>query len=367
MKKRKVFIISAVMVLAAGGILFRVMKGMEKPVGYETRPAVSVETPEIGDIVLYTDLTGTVEPQSRAAVMPKIGGEVLEVYFQAGDQVQEGQALCRIDSDVLTSLRLQMESAKMAADKAARESARIEPLYAEGYVSQPAMEQVRDGAASARLAYESAKHQYDQQSEYTTVTASISGTVEARNVEPHDYVSPEKEICVISSGTQSMIKFGITEKIRYNLAVGDVVSIMKNGIDYSGRVTEVSSMVSPSNGLYDVKAVVARAQGLASGTKVKLTVVMDRAKGVITVPVDAVNYMGGQPFVYCYVDGRAEKTMIESGIYDSERMEVKSGLEPDNQVITSWSNELVDGAEVLWVERQQIEGQQVEVQQEAGE
>ena len=39
--------------------------------------------------------------------------------------------------------------------------------------------------------------------------------------------------------------------------------------------------------------------------------------------------------------------MIDAGIYDAERMEVKSGLSPEDQVITTWSNELNDGAEVL--------------------
>lgn len=357
MKKSKGLILGAVIVLAAGGILFRVVRGLEKPAEYETRPTVSAEAPGTGDIILYTDLTGTVEPQSRAAVMPKIGGEVLEVYFQAGDQVQAGQELCKIDSDALTSLKLQMESAKVAADEAEREYARIEPLYVGGYVSQQSMEQARDGAASARLAYQSAKHQYDLQLEYTTVTASISGTVETRNVEPHDHVSTATEICVISAGGQVQVKFGVTEKTRSNLAVGDAVAITKNGTDYSGRMTEIGSMVNPSTGLYDVKAEVSRAEGLTNGTKVKLTVVMDRALDVMTVPVDAVNYAAGEPFVYCYEDGAAKKTMIESGIYDSERMEVKSGLEPDSQVITSWSNELVDGAEVLLDEAQQEAGE----------
>lgn len=357
MKKKNVVILGAVIVLVAGGIFLRVVKGMEKPAEYETRPAVSAEIPRTGDIVLYTDLTGMVEPQSRAAIMPKIGGEVLEVYFQAGDQVQAGQALCRIDSDALTSLKLQMESAKVAADEAAREYARIEPLYAGGDVSQQSIEQARDGATSARLAYESAKHQYDLQVEYTTVTASISGTVESRNVELHDHVSPEKEICVISAGGQAQVKFGITEKIRTNLEVGDSVSITKNGTEYSGQVTEIGSRVNPSTGLYNVIAEVIQAQGLASGSKVKLTMVMDRAEGVMTVPVDAVNYAGSQPFVYCYVDGRAYKTMIESGIHDSDRTEVKSGLEPDSQVITSWSNELMDQAEVLLNETPQEAGE----------
>lgn len=357
MKKKTILIAGAVVLLAAGGILFRVIKGMEKPAEYETRPTVSAEAPQTGDIVLYTDLTGTVEPQSRAAVMPKIGGEVLEVYFQAGDQVQAGQALLKIDSDALTSLKLQMESAKVAADEAAREYGRIEPLYAGGYASQQSMEQARDGAESARLAYEAAKHQYDLQLEYTSVTAPISGTVETRNVEPHDHVSTGTEVCVISAGDQVQVEFGVTEKTRSNLAAGDTVAISKNGTDYSGRVTEIGSMVIPSTGLYDVKAEVDRADGLTSGTRVKLTAVLDQARGVMTVPVDAVNYAAGQPFVYCYEDGVAKKTMILGGIYDSQRMEVKSGLQPDSQVITSWSNELVDGANVLLEEAQQEAGE----------
>ena len=54
MKKKTILIAGAVVLLAAGGIFFRVMKGMEKPVEYETRPTVSAEVPQTGDIVLYT-------------------------------------------------------------------------------------------------------------------------------------------------------------------------------------------------------------------------------------------------------------------------------------------------------------------------
>ena len=125
---------------------------------------------------------------------------------------------------------------------------------------------------------------------------------------------------MISAGDQVQVEFGVTEKTRSNLAAGDTVAISKNGTDYSGRVTEIGSMVNPSTGLYDVKAEVDRADGLTSGTRVKLTAVLDQARGVMTVPVDAVNYAAGQPFVYCYEDGVAKKTMILGGIYDSQRM-----------------------------------------------
>lgn len=345
--KSKKLITGAAVILVAAGTIFMVLRGREKPVEYEARPIVSTEQPGKNSIILYTDLTGTIEPQSRAGVQPKIAGEVLEVYFQAGDQVEAGQALCKIDSDVLTSLKLQMDAASVSANEAARELARVEPLYAGGYISQQAIDQARDAAKSARLAYESAKNQYDLQLEYTTVTAPINGVVEARNVEPHDHVSPDTEICAISGSDQLQVKFGITEKTLKNLAVTDTIEITKNGSDYQGIVTEIGSMVNPTTGLYDVKAAIHQADGLTTGAKVKLSVVMDRTENAMTVPVDAVNYDNGAPFVYCYQDGIAHKTMIESGIYDSEKMEVKSGLEQDSQIITSWSNELMDGSGVL--------------------
>ena len=51
MKKKTILIAGAVVLLAAGGIFFRVMKGMEKPAEYETRPTVSAEA------VSYTHLS----------------------------------------------------------------------------------------------------------------------------------------------------------------------------------------------------------------------------------------------------------------------------------------------------------------------
>ena len=351
---RKSTIIGGVIVVALVGLIaFRFLKPQEKAQQFETRPTVRVENPENADIVLYTDLTGTVEPQSKASVQPKIGGEVLEVYFQAGEQVTEGQVLCKIDSDALTALKLQMEAAQVALNDANNALSRTQALFASGGVSQQALEQAQSGAQNARISYESAKNQYDLQVEYTQVKAPISGVIESRNIEPHDHVSDGMEICVISGKDQLQLNFGITEKTHGNLSTGDSITVEKNGLTYEGTVTEIGSMVNSATGLYDAKAYISQAQGLTTGSRVKLTVVMDRTLGALTVPVDAVSYEGGVPYVYCYEDGTAVQTEIETGIYDSERMEILSGLTADSQVITSWSNELVDGAEVLIAEDQE--------------
>ena len=82
---------------------------------------------------------------------------------------------------------------------------RTQALFADGFVSQEAMEQAQNSAQNAKISYESAKNQYDLQVKYTTVTAPIDGVIESRSVEPHDHVSPAGEICTISGASQLQV------------------------------------------------------------------------------------------------------------------------------------------------------------------
>lgn len=351
-EKKTILTVGVILAVLAVFMCFR-LRGKEEE-RYETRPTVEVETPQRQSIILYTDLTGQVEPLSKAHIMPKMGGEVLEVCVQAGDRVEKGAVICRIDSDALTSLKLQVDAASVSYRNAQKTLNRIKALYAAGDVSTETMEQAEDAEESARIALESAKTQYELQLEYTTVLAPIAGVVESRSVEPHDHVNTETEVCVISGSDELQINFGITEKILQNIALGDVVKIEKNGTEYKGTVTEIGTMVNSATGLYDVKAQVSNSEGLTTGSRVKLTVVLDQAENVLTIPVDVVSYDNGTPFVYCNENGVAVKTIVESGIYDSQRMEIKSGLTENSQVIVTWSNELADQEEILVEEEQTV-------------
>lgn len=347
MKKKKRIILWIAAIFAVGGLVGTVVMRRKPDSSYESRPTVSAVQPERGDIVLYTELSGLVESQSSASVQPKISGNVLEVNFRSGDFVEAGQILLSIESDALTALRLQVESAAVAAKEAAASRERVGALFAGGYVSQQEMEQVQNAEQNARIAYEMAKNQYELQLGYTTVTAPISGIIESRTVDPHDYVEPGSVVCVISGGDGLEVKFGITERSLSNLSIGDPILVEKNGTSYKGIVTEMGTMVNHISGLYDVKAAIHESEGLTIGSRVKLTVVMERAEHVLTVPLDAVDYDGGVPFVYCYEEGVARKKEFQAGIYDSEKMEVKSGLPEGCRVIVTWSNELMDMQEVL--------------------
>mgnify|MGYP006981794574 FL=1 len=122
--------------------------------------------------------------------------------------------------------------------------------------------------------------------------------------------------------------------------------IEKNGKEYQGSITEISSMIDAATGLFKIKASVENGDALPTGSVVSLYVVSERASQVMCIPVDAIYYSGGDSYVYTYSGGVVRRLPVEVGIYDSVQAQILSGLDMTDQVITTWSSELVDGAEV---------------------
>ena len=105
-------------------------------------------------------------------------------------------------------------------------------------------------------------------------------------------------------------------------------------------------MVDDATGLFKIEAQLADADDAATGSTVKLTVTTGKAENVMTIPVDAVYYSGGKAYVYLYEDGKAKKASIEVGINDDDYVEVTDGLSADDLVVSTWSNNLYEGADI---------------------
>jgi len=344
MSKKTIFAAAAVIVVAVGAFVGHSYLTPESVPEAVAPPVIRAEQPSTGDIELFRSMTGTIEPADSVYVIPKAAGEITAVYVKTGDYVEEGQLLCEIDTKQVDAARLQMEAAEVALKDAKTNLDRMRVLYGSGDISAQAYEQVESGAKSAQIQYDSAKLAYDYQMEFSSITATISGKIESSSMEVHDMASQGSPLCVISSEGTKIVNFAVTEAILDNVKEGDQIRIEKGGSDYTGVVTEVSTMVDAATGLFKVKASVANGDALANGSSVKLYVTSDKAAGVMTVPVDSVYYDNGNPYVYTFDNGTVHKKDVETGISDSEKMEVLSGLAAGDFVITTWSPELYEGA-----------------------
>ena len=367
MKKRNVILCTAagvVVVAAAAGVI--VMKGKSSGGGMQggmggpgggpggmggmqqesQSTVVRAKEPGTGSIYLTTELTGTVEPDDVVHVYAKASGDITAVYVKAGDTVTKGQVLFTIDTEQVANAKNSVDSAQINLQKAQSDLARMQILYDGGDLSEQEYEQYTNAVKTAQLQYNSAKTSYDQQVSYSSVTAPISGKVESCSAEVYDRANMNGELCVISGEGEKKVTFYVTQRMLENLAVGDTLTVEKSGKTYDAVINEINTMVDDATGLFKIEAQLADADDAATGSTVKLTVTTGKAENVMTIPVDAVYYSGGKAYVYLYEDGKAKKASIEVGINDDDYVEVTDGLSADDLVVSTWSNNLYEGADI---------------------
>lgn len=307
---------------------------------------VKAENPRIGSLEKITSLAGTVEPADVVYVYARAGGDVTSVLVKAGDTVQAGQLLCTIDTEQVDSAKNSMDAAAISLSEAQSTLNRMQLLYQGGDISDQEWEQYQNNVKSARLQYESAKLAYEKQVEYSSITAPIGGKIESCDLEVYDRVNQSDQLCVISGQGNKRVSFYVTENVVRNLNQGDKMTIEGNETSYDGVISDISTMVDESNGLFKIKADLAEIDSVATGSVVKVKVVSERSDNVMTVPVDAIYYDGGVGNVYVYEDGTIHKKEVEVGLYDSEIAEIRSGLTADELVVSTWSSQLYEGSTV---------------------
>ena len=118
----------------------------------------------------------------------------------------------------------------------------MKALYESGDISAQAYEQAVSGLSMAKLQYDSAKLNYDTQSENTVVTAPIAGVLEQFGVQVHDMSAGGSVAGVVSGAGGKTLTFNVSERVMKGLNIGDPVTVEKNGTDYSGAISEIGSM-----------------------------------------------------------------------------------------------------------------------------
>lgn len=199
------------------------------------------------------------------------------------------------------------------------------------------------GAEGAKLGIESAEYQLDMY----TLTAPIDGIIEAVNVKEHDFASPQSPAFVISNKNTMTVTFSVSEGIRSTLRVGQKIKVDRNGKLYDAVITEIGSMVDQTTGLFMIKSCVSTPDdSLLTGSSVKVTAETYSQADALLIPYDAVYYDNSQPYVYVAENGKAKRKDVETGIFDMDTITVLSGLSTEDTLITSWSANLREGAEV---------------------
>ena len=269
------------------------------------------------------------------------GGDLESLTDANVDAAKAGYDQAQIAFDQVDSQLSQLETQRDSL-KAQKETAEGTLDITQSETYNETVASLQAGLAQAQVGLDSAAY---QQSLYT-LTAPISGTVESVGLTKNGMASASSIAFTISNKNTMQVTFYVTEDVRDEFTAGQAVTVSRGSSTYGGTITEIGNAVDMQKGLFKVKATIYDMPDLASGVTASITTTCHSAKDVIVIPCDAVYYENGDAYVFVARDGTAVKTPVETGIYDDQNIAITSGLIEGQQVITTWSANLIDGCAI---------------------
>ena len=331
-------------------IVRRIMKPKEEVEG-KALPTVTCISMEKGDIAVKEDLLGEISAKEQFRLLSKISGEVLEIDKENGSEVKKGERIALLDNQKqVDAAKYSLEQAKVQAEVARDSRDRLATLKESGDISVQDFEAADAQAKAAEAQLKAAKLNYDTQVEFSEITAPSDGILQNSILVKGAFIPQGTQLATLMGAGAQQVLFSVTEELVKNLSVGQSIMLEKGKESYPGTITEISSVLLPETGLFPVKAEVENTD-FPEGSKAKISLTKDSRSGVNTLPLNVLYYENGEAFVYVFEgtdgnEGLLRKKKVELGLSDEESAEILSGLSDRDKVVSSWNNEMFDGAKV---------------------
>jgi RND family efflux transporter MFP subunit len=305
---------------------------------------------------------GTVTPIASVAVKTRIDTEIVQVHFEDGAYVKQGDLLFTLDSRALQAQLKEKEGAvqrnRAALEGAERDVRRYSELIAKGATTQLNVDNSTTAANVLRgqvAADESAVENLKVQIGYCTIRAPISGRASMAALKVGNFIRPADAVplATIIQASPLYVSFPVPQRnlpdLREALHAGTAsvqAAIPGDNREAPGQVTMIENTVDATTGMVMVRATMPNTDDLlwpGSLVTVKMTV---RKEEAVTIPSVAVQVSQTGTFVFVVKNGAAGvQPVTVSRTIDGESV-IARGLNGNEQVVTAGHLLLSNGTRV---------------------
>jgi membrane fusion protein (multidrug efflux system) len=299
----------------------------------EETPPVPVETnvPLRGDIFATYTGTAPIEAFAEADVIAKVDGEVRELHVEEGDMVEKGQILATLDGD---RLRLELSESQARLKKLQRDYERNQELQEKGLISEGDFERIQYDLESLQASFNLASLELD----YTQIRAPLTGVVSERYLKLGNTIKTGEPVFRVTSLDPLVTYMHVPEREFRQIAAGQPVHIEVDALEdmhVVATVTRVSPIVDPATGTFKITIELdGAAQGIKPGMFGRMNIVYDSHKNVLQVPRSAIIESANDTSVFVVENEIGIRRVVETGFSSNGMVEIISGLDDGENVIT---------------------------------
>ena len=312
---------------------------------------VKVATVLVEDVPIYLSGIGTVQAYNTVNVQSRIDGEVIEIHFQEGQDVKQGDVLAVIDPKPLQA-QLEQQIAIRQKDQALLDGAvldmkRYDTLVLKDFATRQQVDQQHALVDQYRAQVINDEAQIDyarNQLSYTTIRAAIGGRVGIRQLDRGNFVRASDRATIVTITQLQPISVVFTLAA---VAVGQTRLSL-------GQVSAPVVALGPDNtteldrGAIKLKATFPNlALKLWPGNFVNGRITVDNRRNAITVPAIAVRHGPRGDFVWvAKADQTAAYRAVGVGQVFGGRSLIERGLAKGEQVVVEGYYRLENGSRI---------------------
>ncbi|MEL7448743.1 MAG: efflux RND transporter periplasmic adaptor subunit [Pseudomonadota bacterium] len=311
----------------------------------QDRPAPAVIVAEVttGDIADRLEALGTARATESVTVTSVLAERVIELGFDDGDRVTEGQVLARLDNRIDAA---NLERARVTLRERRNALERAENLAAKNLASAENLDAARLAAQQAAAEVTGLEAQVDRH----IIRAPFDGTVGLRMVSVGALVSPGDVITTLDDTRQIKLDFPVPAIHLTKLAPGQRVSasLDASGVNpVEGVVATVGSRVDPVTRSVVIRAVLDNRAGDIRPGMLMRVALESNPRTALIVPESALMPRGKVQNVFVIgADNTAELREITIGARTPGKVEVLAGLSDGERVVTDGIDKVRNGRPV---------------------
>ena len=336
-----------------------------KEVKRETISGLKIGKATPSQVDEYYETSGTVTAKTVSVVASRIMGSVTSLQVKEGDRVSAGRVLLTIDdSDVAQRVRAASEGYKEAEKglEAAKENRnltdityhRYKKLFDDKALSGQELDQVETRKKIAEIDYQRAQSSVERARaglneakvyhSFTRITSPVSGIVTGKKTEVGSMAVPGMPLFTVEDNSAYRIEISADESLSGKIRTGMDATVFIESLNrvINGKITDIVSSVDPMSRSFIVKIAI-KGDGLRNGLYGKVSIPIGR-KGAILVPKGAVVEKGQLTGVFTVArDSVMKYGLVRTGKLYGDKVEIISGLNPDDQVVVEGAERAVDG------------------------
>jgi membrane fusion protein (multidrug efflux system) len=350
---KKIITTVVILIIVIGGIAY-VLSGNKKKNQEKTdfvakgNGAIAVNVADITKSVPELDFNanGTFIPNQELNFLSENAGRVSAIYVEEGARVRKGQVLARIDAEIINTDR---ETAEATYQNALKDEARYQSSYATGGVTQQQLDQAKLATQNAKLRLQAAQRRLSD----ANIKSPINGVVNKRYIEVGAFVTAQgTQLFELVDVSKLKLKVNVNESQVANLKVGDKVAIQSSVFPKDKFTGKVSFIAAKADGALNFPIEIEVANNINNSLKAGMygTAIFDFPQQAPSILIPRTSFVGSvnsnQVFMYDKATNTAKIRNVVSGRILGDKVEILSGLNEGETVITSGQINLIDGTPV---------------------